>query len=138
MDKMRSLSMPGSEDLRETIRKPYKSTFEWVEDDPIIHKWMRDDSQVIWVFGELGSGKFVISKHLLSRIYELHESNHPQGAEAILSFFFDGRGSAQLGSEELSFPSSTSLPDHYITNAKTMFSYAESLITVREAGCHFP
>lgn len=81
-------------------------TLQWVLQHTYYKRWMQledaDNSQLLWISGNPGCGKTVLSKFLLDHIEAFVRDRRASQRQRILYFFFDDKEEKQ--NSTLSFP----------------------------------
>ena len=71
---------PTHEILDRTQREKLEGTCEWISDDQLLSTWLRGQRQgtsrltssMLWMSGGAGSGKTVLSAHIISQVQHIH------------------------------------------------------------------
>ena len=75
---------PTHEDLDRLQREKLEGTCEWINDDQLISTWLRGQRQgtsrlapsLLWMSGGAGSGKTVLSAHIIGQIQHIHPTSY--------------------------------------------------------------
>lgn len=69
---LQSLSFPSMNDRQHEVVEAYRTTFDWIFQDPTVHQkpwvnfviWLRGGSGVYWINGKAGSGKSTLMRYI--------------------------------------------------------------------------
>ena len=88
---LRILELPEMHSTRQSIRRPYPGTIDWLFHHPFYRQWIEQDSGILGIRGGPGTGKSTVVVGLLERMESQAEPSH-----VILSFFFNYSAASKL------------------------------------------
>lgn len=86
---LKTLYFDGLFSYRDKIARQHISTLGWLDKNPILLDLKANKSELVWLSGKPGSGKSILSKHLVDDFTRIFSK---QQGVVIASFFFNDRG----------------------------------------------